>query len=196
MHKRMSPHGDYDHMGEAINLVNNFKIESVIFNCGKLNYLEKKLTKVLEQKNIKYEICINNIKKDNYNLEFLNTRIYDNENDSSSVIYLNYNDYKLLFMGDAGVGREKDILDKYNLSDIDVLKVGHHGSNTSSSKEFIYEINPNYSIISVGKNNRYGHPNKEVLNNLSDSKIYRTDQDGSIMFKIRNNKLKIKTCSS
>ena len=99
-------------------------------------------------------------------------------------------------MGDAGVGREKDILDKYNLSDIDVLKVGHHGSNTSSSKEFIYEINPNYSIISVGKNNRYGHPNKEVLNNLSDSKIYRTDQDGSIMFKIRNNKLKIKTCSS
>ena len=196
MHKRMSPHGDYDHMGEAINLVNNFKIESVIFNCGKLNYLEKKLTKVLEQKNIKYEICINNIKKDNYNLEFLNTRIYDNENDSSSVIYIELDGYKFLFMGDAGVGREKDILDKYNLSDIDVLKVGHHGSNTSSSKEFIYEINPNYFIISVGKNNRYGHPNKEVLNNLSDSKIYRTDQDGSIMFKIRNNKLKIKTCSS
>ena len=188
-------HGDYDHMGEAINLVNNFKIESVIFNCGELNYLEKKLTKVLDQKNIKHEICINNIKKDNYNLEFLNTRIYDNENDSSSVIYLNYNDYKLLFMGDAGVGREKDILDKYNLSDIDVLKVGHHGSKTSSSKEFIDEINPKYSIISVGKNNRYGHPNKEVLNNLEQSKIYRTDQDGSIKFKIKNNKLKIETCS-
>ena len=57
-------------------------------------------------------------------------------------------------------------------------------------KEFIDEINPKYSIISVGKNNRYGHPNKEVLKNLSDSKIYRTDQDGSIMFKIKNNKLK------
>ena len=69
-------------------------------------------------------------------------------------------------------------------------------SKTGSSKEFIDEINPNYSIISVGKNNRYVHPNKEVLNNLSDSKIYRTDQEGSIMFKIRNNKLKIKTCSS
>ena len=138
---------------------------------------------------------VNKFKKDNYNLEFLNTKIYDNENDSSSVIYLKYNDYKFLFMGDAGVGREKDILDKYNLSDIDVLKVGHHGSKTSSSKELINEIKPNYSIISVGKNNRYGHPNKEVLDNLDDSKIYRIDQVGSIMFKIKNNKLKIETCS-
>ena len=98
-------------------------------------------------------------------------------------------------MGDAGVEKEKDILDKYNISNVDVLKVGHHGSKTSSGKDFIDEINPKYSIISVGKNNRYGHPNNEVLNNLSDSKIYRTDIDGSIMFKIKNNKLKIKTCS-
>ena len=138
---------------------------------------------------------VNKFKKDNYNLEFLNTKIYDNGNDSSSVIYLKYNDYKFLFIGDAGVGREKDILDKYNLSDIDALKVGHHGSKTSSSKELINEIKPNYSIISVGKNNRYGHPNKEVLDNLDDSKIYRIDQVGSIMFKIKNNKLKIETCS-
>lgn len=99
-------------------------------------------------------------------------------------------------MGDAGIEKEKDILDKYNISDIDVLKVGHHGSKTSSSKSFINEINPKNSIISVGKNNRYGHPNKEVLNNLKESKIYRTDKDGSIMFKINNNKLKIETCTS
>ena len=99
-----------------------------------------------------------------------------------------------MFMGDAGIEKEKDILDKYNISDIDVLKVGHHGSKTSSSKEFIDDINPKYSVISVGKKNRYGHPNKEVLDVLSNSKIYRTDEDGSIMFKIKNNKLKIKTC--
>ena len=98
-------------------------------------------------------------------------------------------------MGDAGVEKEKDILEKYNLSNIDVLKVGHHGSKTSSGKEFINEISPKYSIISVGKNNRYGHPNKEVLNVLEDSKIYRTDEDGSIMFKIKNNKLQIETCT-
>ena len=82
------------------------------------------------------------------------------------------------------------------MPNIDVLKVGYHGSKTSSSKEFINDINPKYSIISVGKNNRYGHPNKEVLNNLENSKIYRTDQDGSIVFKINNNKLKIGTFSS
>lgn len=56
-------------------------------------------------------------------------------------------------------------------------------------------INPKYSIISVGKNNRYGHPNDSLLQNLNDSKIYRTDQDGSIMFKIKNNKLEIETCA-
>ena len=100
-----------------------------------------------------------------------------------------------MFMGDAGVEKEKEILDKYNMSDINVLKVGHHGSKTSSAKEFINDINPKYSIISVGKNNRYSHPNKEVLNNLSDSKIYRTDQDGSIMFKIKKSKLRIETYS-
>mgnify|MGYP004539878253 CR=1 FL=1 len=138
---------------------------------------------------------VNKFKKGNYNLEFLNTKIYDNENDSSSVIYLNYNDYKFLFMGDAGVRREKDILDKYNLSDIDSLKVGHHGSNTSSSENFIKSISPKYSLISVEGNNRYGSLKDSVLNILRNSKIYRTDIDGSIIFKIKNNKLKIETCS-
>ena len=98
-----------------------------------------------------------------------------------------------MFMGDASFITEKEILNKYNLPDIDVLKVGHHGSKTSSGKEFIDKIKPKYSIISVGKNNRYGHPNKEVLDNLKDSKIYRTDKKGSIMFKIKNNKLRIET---
>ena len=88
-------------------------------------------------------------------------------------------------MGDASTTTENEIMNKYNLQDIEVLKVGHHGSKTSSSKEFINEINPKYSIISVGKNNCYGHPNNEVLNTLENSKIYRTDQDGSIMFKIK-----------
>lgn len=129
------------------------------------------------------------------NIKFLNTKIYDNENDNSIVGYLNIHNIKFLYMGDASSTTEKEILNKYNLPDIDVLKVGHHGSKTSSSKTFINEINPRYSVISVGKNNRYGHPNKEVLDNLEDSKIYRTDQNGTIILKIKNNKLKIETCS-
>jgi len=188
-------HGDYDHMGEAINLVNNFKVEKVIFNCGEYNDLEKELIKELNKKKIKYYSCIKELNVDNNKLYFLQTKEYGNENDNSNVIYTELNGYKFMFMGDAGIEKEKDILNKYNISDIDVLKVGHHGSKTSSSEYFINEINSKYSIISVGKNNRYGHPNKEVLENLQDSKIYRTDQDGSIMFKIKNNKLKIETCN-
>ena len=188
-------HGDADHMGEAINLVNNFKVEKVIFNCESYNDLEKELIKVLDKKKIKYYSCIKELNIDNNKLYFLQTKEYDNENDNSNVIYTELNGYKFMFMGDASSTTEKEILNKYNLPYIDVLKVGHHGSKTSSSKELINEIKPNYSIISVGKNNRYGHPNKEVLDNLEDSKIYRTDQDGSIIFKIKNNKLKIETCS-
>ena len=187
--------GDYDHIGEAINLIDNFNVEKVIFNCGEFNDLEKELIKVLDKKKIRYYLCIKELNIDNNELYFLQTKEYDNENDNSNVIYAELNGYKFMFMGDAGVDKEKDILDKYNISNIDVLKVGHHGSKTSSGKVFIDGINPKYSIISVGKNNRYGHPNKEVLNNLDGSKIYRTDQDGSIMFKIKKNKLRIATYS-
>ena len=187
-------HGDYDHMGEAINLINNFKVDKVIFNCGGYNDLEKELIKVLEKKNIKYYSCIKELNIDNNKLYFLQTKEYDNENDNSNAIYTELNGYKFMFMGDAGVDKEKDILDKYNISDIDVLKVGHHGSSTSSSKYFIDTIKPKYGLISVGKNNKYNHPNKEVLNTLGNSKIYRTDKDGSIEIKLKRNRYKIRTC--
>lgn len=188
-------HGDYDHIGNAKYIVENFKVEKVIFNCGEFNELETDLIKVLDEKKIPYYSCIKELNIDNNKLYFLQTKEYDNENDNSNVIYTELSGYNFMFMGDASSTTEKEIIDKYNLPDIDVLKVGHHGSRTSSSIEFINEINPEYSIISVGKNNRYGHPNKEVLDALEESKIYRTDQNGSIMFKINNNKLKIETCS-
>ena len=180
-------------MGDAINLVNNFKVEKVIFNCGPYNDLEQKLIEVLDKKKIPYYSCIKELNIDDNKLYFLNNGIYDNENDNSSVINTELNNHKFLFMGDASIEVEEDLIKKHNLQDIDVLKVGHHGSRTSSSKSFIDTIEPKYSIISVGKNNRYGHPNDSVLDNLEDSKIYRTDKDGSIMFKTKNNKLKIET---
>ena len=194
MHKRISPHGDYEHMGEAINLVNNFKVGEIIFNCDDFNDLEINLINELNKKKIKYDSCINELDIDNNRFQFLHTKKYDNENDNSNVIITELNGYKFLFMGDASISTEKELLKKYDLSNVDVLKVGYHGSKTSSSKEFINKINPKYSIISVGKNNRYGHPEKQVLDNLDNSKIYRTDTDGSIMFKIKNNKLKVEIC--
>lgn len=188
-------HGDYDHMGEGINLVENFKVEKIIFNCNDLNDLEHNLIEIIDNKNILYYSCIKELNIDNNKLYFLNSMDYNNENDNSNVIYFNYNNYKFLFMGDAGINREIDILNKYNLGKIDILKVGHHGSRTSSSEEFIEKINPKYSVISVGKKNRYGHPNDSILDNLRNSMIYRTDRDGSIMFKVKNGKLQIDTCA-
>lgn len=188
-------HGDFDHMGESINLVNTYKVENVIFNCGPYNNLEKELIKVLDKRKINYYSCINELELDNNKLYFFQTRIYDNENDNSNVIYMNIKGYKFLFMGDASKTKEKDILDKYNLTNIDIFKVGHHGSKTCSSSIFINEIKPQISLISVGLNNYYKHPSKETLDVLRNTKIYRTDQSGSIMFSIKNNKLRIETYS-
>ena len=190
-----SLHGDYNHIGNATYLVGNFKIKNVYFNYDTYDDLEKSLKLKSVQKKINYYKGLKSLKTPYYTFNFLNSSLYDNKNDNSLVTYFKYLDYTFLYMGDAPSTRENDIIKKYNLEKITVLKVGHHGSKTSSSKEFINEINPKYSIISVGKNNRYGHPNKEAVNNLNNSKIYRTDEDGSIMFKIKNNELKIETYS-
>ena len=185
IHYLILTHGDADHMGEASNIVNNLKVETVIFNCGNKNNMEKELIERLNKKNIEYYTCINKLNIKDIKLYFLNQKDYKNENDNSNVIYTKIYNKSFLFMGDAGVEVENDIIDNYELDNIDYLKIGHHGSITSSSKNFIKTINPKYSIISVGKNNKYGHPNKEVLKTLSNSKIYRTDQFGSIMFKLQ-----------
>ena len=187
-------HGDFDHMGWSFDLVNNIKIEKVIFNCGSYNELEKELIKVLDKSTIPYYSCIKELKVNSNKFLFLQTKEYNNENDNSNVIYTEINGYKFMFMGDAGVAKEKDILEKYNISNIDILKVGHHGSKTSSSRKFINGISPKYAVISVGKNNIYHHPNKDVLKTLEISKIYRTDVNGSIMFKIKNSRLQIEPC--
>lgn len=187
-------HGDYDHMGESINLINDFKVNNVIFNNDDYNDLELELINELNKMKIIYYKNLDKLNINNNKLYFLNTKIYDNENDNSNVIYFTLNNYKFLFMGDAGVKKEKDILDKYNIKNIDFLKVGHHGSDTSSSKKFINNINPEYSIISVGKNNRYNHPKETVLDTLKNSKIYRTDINGSIEIKLNKNEYKIRMC--
>ena len=97
-------------------------------------------------------------------------------------------------MGDASKKSEQNILSNYDLPIIDILKVGHHGSNTSSSKEFITSIKPKISLLSVGKKNRYGHPKREVLDILNNSKIYRTDKNGAIEIELSKDKYKVTTC--
>lgn len=138
-------------MGNAIDLVNNFKVKQVIFNNDEYNNLELELIKQLQLNNIMYYQGVKQLNINNNKLYFLNNKIYDNENDNSNIIYAKLNNVKMLLMGDASTKVEADLLTNYNLTNIDILKVGHHGSKTSSSEEFINNINPKYSIISVGK---------------------------------------------
>jgi competence protein ComEC len=107
----------------------------------------------------------------------------DNMNNYSVVILLEYGDRKFLFTGDAEKKAETAILSDYNLPEIDVLKVSHHGSNTSSSANFLKELSPEIAVIGVGEDNTYGHPSDTTINALSEytTEIYRTDIDGTIV---------------
>ena len=111
---------------------------------------------------------------------------------------MNYKKNSILFTGDIEEIAEKKILELYskNLGILraDILKVGHHGSKTSSSLDFINAINPKYALIGVGKDNKFGHPSNIIINRLENKNvnILRTDQNGEISIFIKNKKMRIK----
>lgn len=113
---------------------------------------------------------------------------YSDLNDSSAVVRLQYGETVFLFTGDAGETIEDDLCD-FNI-DTDVLKVGHHGSETSSSEAFIQKVSPEIAVISCGENNSYGHPDEITLDTLKkyDADIYRTDESGTIIVTADQNK--------
>ncbi len=108
---------------------------------------------------------------------------YDDANNTSLVIKVEYGDTTFLFMGDAERESERAMIDAGCSLSADLLKVGHHGSNTSSSYQFLREVMPTYAVISAGKDNDYGHPHDEVLSRLenADTQILRTDELGDII---------------
>lgn len=179
-------HGDYDHAGEANELLSNFCVKKVFINKGNINNIEKKI-------NNKEVLRLKNFVIDNIKVNSLNNNVFNNENDDSTVLLFNIYDYKFLFMGDASIKTEEYLFNNYILPNVDILKVGHHGSYTSTSTDFINVIKPKYSVISVGENNMYKHPNKSVLDILDNTKLFRTDVDGTIEVKISKKGYKIKT---
>lgn len=108
---------------------------------------------------------------------------YDNLNNSSVVVKLIYGESEFLFMGDAEKEIESKILKSGYDVEADVLKVGHHGSSTSSSEKFIHNVSPQIAVISCGENNEYGHPHHEVMSLLEemDITICRTDEDKTVI---------------
>lgn len=108
---------------------------------------------------------------------------YDNTNDDSLVMRLEYGDTSFLFTGDMTAKAEKDLIKDGASLRCDVLKVGHHGSSGSSCYQFLYEAQPGIGVISCEKGNSYGHPHEETLSRLDDADVtvYRTDLEGSIV---------------
>lgn len=108
---------------------------------------------------------------------------YDNTNDDSLVMRLEYGDTSFLFTGDMTAKAEKDLINDGASLRCDVLKVGHHGSSGSSCYQFLYEAQPGIGVISCEKGNSYGHPHEETLSRLDDADVtvYRTDLEGSIV---------------
>ena len=185
-------HGDYDHAGETLTIMDEIDVGTVFFNGNELNTLEKKIWKSSSNH---YKLT----EGDSFSLGNFNflviSNTYPDENDGSLVLYSTVYNKKLLFMGDASIKSEEYILDNYELDDITILKVGHHGSRTSSSENFIDKVNPTYSLISAGVDNKFNHPHKEVIERLEEngSIIFNTQADGMVMFDFTNNKIKTYT---
>ena len=201
-------HFDEDHCGGLFYIIQELKVKNIIIgkqNEVSTNYSE--FIKTAQNKKINIKVVEGKTKIDiepNIYFDILwpysNTMISEDAiNNNSLVCKLNYKEFSMLFTGDIEEIAEKEILYKYskNLGVLksDILKVGHHGSKTSSSNEFIKEISPKYAVIGVGKNNKFGHPNNGVLERLNNygTKIYRTDEDGEISIIVnRKGKVKIK----
>jgi competence protein ComEC len=189
-------HGDNDHIGEANELVNNYKVRNVILNSGYNNKSEMTLIENSRNLGIKYYHFDKDILTvGNYKFYFLNDVDQTNENEDSLIIYTKLNDKNILLMGDAGKISEKYIISEYKLPKMDILKVGHHGSKYSTSDELLEVIKPELALISVGANNRFNHPHEEVIDKLGsyNIKYVMTSINGTIKLIIKN-KITIYTC--
>lgn len=182
-------HGDMDHMGDALYLTNNFNIDKIYINSNRKNYLERELERY-------YKVYIlyegDNIDIGAFHFTEINTNLND-ENSSSNVLYGEYKNISLLFMGDANFNSEEYIMKHYNLPYINILKVGHHGSKTSTSDKFLKEIKPKYALISAGVNNKFNHPSIETLERLKkiNAKILSTKESGTIEINFTDNLKKL-----
>ena len=160
----ITTHDDFDHNGAYNSLKENFYVKELVTEASS------------------FPINVNGITFENYNNHISE---YSEENDQSLVVGFSIKNTNYLIMGDATIKVEKNIMQEYQYIPCDILKVGHHGSNTSTCDEFVKFTNPKEAIISCGVNNKYGHPKESVLTILRNNgvKIRRTDLEGTIIYK-------------
>ncbi|MCY6484352.1 ComEC/Rec2 family competence protein [Clostridium aestuarii] len=197
LHYVIATHPHDDHIGGMSYVINKFKIlefyapkkiaNTETFN-SMITALNKKNLKIIP---IKAEKKLDIGKNASCIFVAPNNDNYNNTNNYSAVIKITYKNTSFLFAGDAEALSESEILNTgYNIKS-DILKVGHHGSTSSTTTEFLNEVNPKVAVISCGQNNDYGHPNKETLSKLKGKNIiiYRTDIDGTIVLESNGEKI-------
>lgn len=182
-------HPDSDHIGGLDYIIDNFKVDKLYMpetsssNEAFVNLIDSCESKDVD---INYLYKGDSLDIDNETtIDILSPSFIQAENNLNSlVINLNYKNKSFLFTGDSEYSNEIEILNTYNLSDIDFLKVAHHGSSSSSNIDFLSEVAPDVAVISCGYKNQYGHPHKSTLDNLNILNIstYRTDLLGDIIF--------------
>ena len=197
----IATHPHEDHIGNMSYIINNYKIRNFYSPKVENNTTSfENMVESLSRKNIKIKVLKANNKSislgENTLVEILSPNLdkYDDLNNYSPIVKVTYGNISFLFTGDAEEYVEEEVINSpFNLKS-DILKIGHHGSSSSTSKNFLEKVNPNIAIISVGKDNSYGHPTKETLEKLKDTTIYRTDINGSIVItsdgKVTNTSLK------
>lgn len=192
----MTSHYHSDHGGGIYELIEEGRAGRLIIpDTEDTGTLKNKLTKLANRNNIEImSVAAGNsidIGHPDMKLEVLfpDGSIYANVdkniNNDSIILRLDYFDTSFLFTGDLEEEAEMVLVNSGRL-DADVLKVGHHGSKTSTSKEFLEAVSPAYAIIEVGENNSYGHPHSNVVKRIRDyeAMIYRTDRNGDIVFEV------------
>ncbi|ADZ19997.1 competence protein ComEC [Clostridium acetobutylicum] len=181
-------HPHEDHIGGADEVINNFNIGTIYMpNVATNTQTYKDVIQAMRNKGL---TATNPVVGSTFKVGSANCIVYgpintnsENLNTYSIVIKLTYGNNKFMFTGDAQSSNEQDMINAgFDLS-ADVLKVGHHGSHTSSSQDFLNAVNPKYAVISCGLGNDYGHPHKVTMDKLEAMNIpvYRTDENGTIV---------------
>lgn len=188
-------HGQQDHMGGLFEVVNRYDVGVVLYN-GENSSLWDEFKRLLNEREIPYFNVANGDIISYKNTQFsvlwpLVEKTSNTSNDNSMVILMNSSSTRALFTADISSKTEK-ILSNFDLNKIDILKIAHHGSKYSSSKEFLDAIKPKVAVVEVGKNS-YGHPAEEILDRFKNigSKVFRTDLDGMIKIDYLNDKIRI-----
>lgn len=188
INKLILTHGDVDHIGSAISILSELKVDELLI--GKTNE-RKSLEERTIQEAVRRRTKVIEVfegakwKKGKYKFFVLSPKAGSGAgNDSSIVIFTRIGGKTWLFTGDLEVKGENRLMISYPQLEVDVLKVGHHGSKTSTSREFLQHFQAKIALISVGEKNRYGHPHQEVIQRLAERKmsIYRTDHHGGITY--------------